>query len=244
LLQSLLLITPKIVRYTSPMKKVIVITGGSDGFGKAVAQNLRNDFTVVILGREKNKTEKVAREIGVDFVVADITDPRQVKQAIESVVSKYAQIDVLVNNAGVWIQGLLEENDDARIRDTLDVNVYGTILVTKYAVPFMKSQRTGKIIKVISQAGLNKKAERSVYNASKWALTGFTKSLQLELGIHGISVCGFYPGAMKTSFFSKAGIEKDTKNYMNPDEVAKSVRFIIEAPDNLDIPEFGIQPIE
>lgn len=226
------------------MKKIILITGGSDGVGKALAENLSDIYQVIILGKNKEKTENVAKEIGVDFVVADVTKPEEVKEAIKKIIDKYKKIDVLVNNAGVWIQGLLEDGEDDAIKNILDVNTYGTILMTKYVVPHMKKEKVGKIINVISQAGLYGKAERSIYNTSKWAITGFTKSIELELSKFGISVNGFYPGAIKTDIFKKTGDDRNMDNYMEKDDVVRVLRFIIETKSNLNFPEIGVKSIE
>lgn len=226
------------------MKKTILITGGSDGVGKALAENLSDIHQVVILSKNKEKTESVAKEIGVDFVVTDVTKPEEVKEAVKKIINKYQKIDVLVNNAGIWTQGLIEESEDSVIKDILDVNTYGTILMTKYVVPHMKKEKAGKIINVISQAGLYGKAERSVYNTSKWAITGFTKSIELELSKFGISVNGFYPGAIKTDIFKKTGNDRNMDNYMERDDVVRVLRFIIETKSNLNFPEIGVKSIE
>lgn len=226
------------------MKKILLITGGSDGVGKALAENLHDIYQVIILGKNQEKTESVAREIGVDFVVADITKPEEVIEAVKKIVDKYKKIDILVNNAGVWTQGLVENNENNEIKNILDVNIYGTILMTKYVVPHMKKEKVGKIINVISQAGLYGKAERSIYNTSKWAINGFTKSLELELSKFGISVNGFYPGAIKTDIFKKIGNERNMDGYMEKDDVVRVLRFVIETKSNLNFPEIGIKPIE
>jgi len=226
------------------MKKTILITGGSDGVGKALAENLSDSYQVIILSKDKEKTENVAKEIGVDFVIADVTKPDEVKEAVKTIINKYQKIDVLINNAGLWTQGLIEDNEDSVIKSILDVNTYGTILMTKYVVPHMKKEKVGKIINVISQAGLSGKAERSIYNTSKWAITGFTKSIELELSKFGISVNGFYPGAIKTDIFKKTGNDRNMDSYMEKDDIVRVLRFIVETKSNLNFPEIGVKSIE
>lgn len=224
-------------------KKVILITGGSDGLGLAVAESLSTDYRVVILGKDKDKTQKVASDLAVDFVIADITKEKEVTKAIKEIIAENKRIDVLINNAGAWIQGPIDENDSELLKKTIEVNTYGTIMITKHVVSEMKKQKSGQIVNVISQGGLYAKAERSVYTASKWAITGFTKSLQDELGKFNIAVSGFYPGPIQTKFFEKAGVTKDTTNYMKPADVAKMIKVMIEVPKGLFIPELGIKPI-
>ena len=197
--------------------------------------------TVMILSHNIEKTKKAAEEMGCDFVVADVSKYEDVEKAVSEVISKYGRIDCLVNNAGVWIEGLLEDNSPEDISRVFDVNTKGTIFVTKTVLLYMKKQNSGRIVNVISQSGLHSKSERTVYHASKWAITGFTDSLRIELALNNISVCGFYPGGMKTDFFVKAGSTKDLSKYIELDDAVSALEFIIKAPDSVCIPELGIK---
>jgi short-subunit dehydrogenase len=223
------------------MRKVILISGGSDGLGKALATRLSPHHMVVIFSQDKEKVSLTAKEILCDFEVGDVSNSVDVKRIVASVIKKYKRIDCLVNNAGIWIQGPIEDNDSELIKKTMEVNATGTMLLTSVVVPYLKSQGSGRIINVISQAGLYPKAERSVYTASKWAITGFTKSLQLELGDSNIAVSGFYPGPMKTGLFKKAGIDKDMKNYMDLDEPVSVLENLINMKDGINVPEIGLR---
>lgn len=220
------------------MKRVL-ITGGSDGLGRAIAQALKTaGHSVTILGRDEAKTKQVAAELGCDYVVADLRDVA----ALNTAVAAAGEIDVLVNNAGTWIQDALETNEDARIEEVMEVNALGTIYATKAVVPQMKQRGGGRILNVISQAGLSAKAERAVYNASKWAVTGFTKSMQLELKPHKIAVTGLYPGALDTSMFHKTGYQP-RQNALDVKLVAESIVYICSLPDFVDVPELGMQSL-
>lgn len=199
--------------------KTILISGGSDGLGKEIAKLLISNYHVVILAPSQEKTQKTADELGCDFVVADVSSSEQVKAAIE----KIGSVDVLINNAGIWIEGPLETNQPEAIKKVLDVNTLGTIYLTHAVIPQMKDRRAGRIINVISQGGLNAKPNRSIYYASKWAITGFTKCLELELAEFGIAVTGVYPGKMKTKMYEKVGISKDFSDAADPAEVAKTI---------------------
>lgn len=223
-------------------KKVILISGGSEGLGYAIAERFSKTHTVVILARNVQKTKKAAKELGCDFVIADVSDIGQVARAVSAVIKKHKKIDYLINNAGLWIEGPLEKNDPKRIKEVIDVNTTGTILLTRAVLSYMKAMRRGRIINVISQSGFYGKAERSVYNASKWAVTGFTKSLQMELAGSAITVTGFYPGSVKTKLFSNAGVKKESSKFMESEAAVRAVEFIIETPDELTIPELGIKP--
>ena len=222
--------------------KTILISGGSQGLGRALAERFVKKYNVVILARNPGKTEQAGQEIGCDFVVADVGNYEQVENAVTSVIKKFRTIEYVINNAGLWIQGPLDSNDPARIKEVIDTNTTGTIFLTRAVLPYMKEVKKGKIINIISQSGLYGKAERSVYHASKWAITGFTKSLQMELAGSDITVTGFYPGSMKTQLFESAGIEKASSRFMELPDAVRALEFIVETPDDITIPELGIKP--
>ncbi|HSV95071.1 MAG TPA: SDR family NAD(P)-dependent oxidoreductase [Spirochaetia bacterium] len=223
------------------MPKVILISGGSDGLGKAIAQKLAPNNHVIILARNKEKLESVAKELNCDFVVAELADYNSLKSAIDQVIQKYQTIDILVNNAGVWMEGELEENDPQKIKELIDVNTTGTIFLTKVVLPLMRSKKTGQIVNIISQDGLFAKKSRSVYHASKWAITGFTKCLQEDLLDENIKVTGVYPGLIKTSLFEKSGVQRDLTDALDSAEVASVVEYVINLNPSTYIPEISIK---
>ncbi len=159
-------------------------------------------------------------------------------------VEEYGKIDCLINDAGLWIQGEISDNDQSRIQQVVDVNLTGLIFATKAVAPSMKENKKGLIININSQAGFYAKTERSVYTATKWGVTGFTKSIQPELAKYNIRVTDVHPGKMKTSLFEKVGIKKDFKNALNPPKVARVIRFILETDEDVVFPEIGIKNIQ
>jgi NADP-dependent 3-hydroxy acid dehydrogenase YdfG len=222
------------------MPKVILISGGSDGLGKAIAQKLVPGNQVVILAHNKTKLEAAAKELNCDFVEAELTDYLSLETAVNQVIQKYQKVDVLVNNAGVWIEGELDENDPQKIKEVIDVNTTGTIFLTKAVLPVMKQQNSGQIINIVSQDGLCAKKSRSVYHASKWAITGFTKCLQEDMESTNIKVTAVYPGLMKTSLFQKNAVQRDLTDALEPSEVADAVEFVINLSSSTYIPEISI----
>lgn len=226
------------------MKKVIVISGGTDGLGKELAKALSVDHIVIILSPHKEKLIEVSSSLKCDFAVCDVSDYTSVKHAITEILDTHGHIHTLVNNAGIWIEGELDQNDPLDMKRVLEVNTLGVMYLTKAVLPQMKKQENGRIVNVISQAGLYGKAERSTYTASKWAITGFTKSLQFELARYGITVSGFYPGLMKTKLFEKAGSERDLNHALDLESAVQALRFLIETNDNVMIPELGIKDID
>ncbi len=226
------------------MKKVMVVSGGSDGLGKEIAKSFSVSHEVIILSSNEQKLQSVAQELKCDYRVCDVSNYEDIRRAVASIKEKYQRIDCLINNAGLWIEGALEENDATRIQEVINVNTTGVILLTKEVVPLMKEQKTGLIINVISQAGIYAKAERSVYTASKWAITGFTKSIQPELAKFGLKVTGLYPGKIETKIFEKMGIKKSMEDALKTSEVIPIIEFLLSAGQNVVFPEIDIKNIK
>lgn len=225
------------------MKKVIVITGGSDGLGKTLTESLSKENNVIILATNEEKLTNVANNNNCNYKVCDVSNYSLVEKSINEIIKKFGKIDVLINNAGLWIQEELDTNDSERINSVVDVNLLGVINCTKAVIPVMKQNCDGLIININSQAGINHKAERVVYNATKWGVTGFSKSLADEVAKYGIRVSNVMPGMMKTDMFNKMNIQKNMDNGVDTREVARLIQFIIDTPSNVMIPEVGIKNI-
>ena len=225
------------------MKKNIVITGGSDGLGKTLTEFLSKDNNVIILATNEEKLRKVANHNRCSYKVCDVSNYDLVRKCVDEIINDYNKIDVLINDAGLWIQDELDYNDSDRIKKVIDVNLLGMINCSKAVLNNMKANKDGLIININSQAGINHKAERVVYNASKWGVTGFTKSLQDEVAKYGIRVTDVMPGMMKTDMFNKMNINKNMDNGLDTKEVARLIQFIIDTPKDVIIPEVGIKNI-
>ena len=225
------------------MNNTIIITGGSDGLGKTLAESLSRDNNVIILATNEEKLREVANEYNCEYKVCDVSDHNRVDEVVKEIYNDYGNIDILINNAGLWIQEELDVNDYNRINDVIDVNLLGVINCSKAVIPYMKEKKDGLIININSQAGINHKAERVVYNASKWGVTGFSKSLQDEVAKYGIRVTNVMPGMMKTDMFKKMNIEKNMANGIDTKEVSRLIEFIIATPKDVMIPEVGIKNI-
>ncbi len=225
------------------MNKTIVITGGSDGLGKSLTEHFSKENNVIILATNEEKMKSVSNANNCTYKVCDVSDYNNVEKCINEIVNDFNKIDVLINNAGLWIQEELEENDSNRIKSVIEVNLLGVINVSKAVISSMKKQKDGLIININSQAGINHKSERVVYNASKWGVTGFSKSLQDEVAKYGIRVTDVMPGMMKTDMFNKMNIQKNMANGLDTKEVARLIQFIIDTPSDVMIPEVGIKNI-
>jgi len=221
--------------------KTMIISGGTDGLGKTIATHFKNKYQIIIFSPNKEKGERVAKELGIDYISGDVSTYLNCESLVKLVVDKYGSIDVAVNNAGMWIQGNIENNDPNSIRQVIEVNALGVVNLTRAVTPQMKLQTSGDIIIINSQAGLYAKAERTVYNLTKWGLTGFAKSLQPELAKDGIRVVSIHPGKMKTDMFKKLGIEKDMSDGLDTKHVATAIDFVLSLPPDTLVPEIGIK---
>lgn len=225
------------------MSKTIVITGGSDGLGKAIAKQLINN-DVVILSRSEEKGKSVANELNCDYAVCDVVDYNQVDSTIKNIIKKYGKIDVLINCAGVWLDGAIETNEYEKISECIDVNTKGPLYTTKAVIESMYERKEGLIINVCSQSSFDNEEFSTVYNASKWAMRGFNRSFQRVASKKGVKVTGFYPGFMQTDLFKKAGRDYDTSTGLEVEKVAKAIEFIVNCDEDVIIPEMGIKDIE
>lgn len=225
--------------------KNIIITGGNDGLGKAIAKLLSEKNNIIIISKTEENTMKISKEIpSAECYACDITKSDEVDKTIKTIIENQGDIDILINNAGVWLAGDLTENSYEQISNCIDVNTKGPIYMTKAILPNMYEQGKGLIINVCSQASFESDDFSPVYNASKWAMRGFNRSIQKDVSKKGIKVTGFYPGFMQTNIFKKAGNDYDTSTGLEVEKVAKAIEFIINCDEDVIIPEFGIKDIE
>ncbi len=203
-------------KFTELKEKVIVITGASQGFGKALAQALKHEGAQVIISSHDEKSlEKTARELSVDFFLADVIAFENVKKLGEYVVEKYKEIDYWINNAGIQIApSLVEEVDIQKLRYLFDVNFFGYFYRCQVVLLQMKKQKRGVIININSTAGLEGKPGISVYVSSKFATKGLIESIRKEVKDSDIKVFGVFPGGMQTDIY-KEKYPDDLKDYMD-----------------------------
>lgn len=175
--------------------KVVVITGGSSGIGKALAwAALAGGAKVAVCARNTDKLQSAFAESDHLFCFkADVSAEADCKAFIEAVVTHWGGVDVLINNAGISMRALFADADLAVIKELMDVNFWGTVYCTKYALPFI-TQRKGVITGVSSIAGYRGLPGRTGYSASKFAMQGFLEALRTELLYTGVHVMWVSPG--------------------------------------------------
>jgi meso-butanediol dehydrogenase / (S,S)-butanediol dehydrogenase / diacetyl reductase len=171
------------------MGKVIVITGAGDGLGRALARRFAGDGeTVILLGRTLSKVEAVAAELGAPHfaVQCDIGDPASVRTAFAAIAARHATIDVLINNAAVYLPAAIDTVDDANIRVTLDTNLAGVIYTVRAAVPMFTPG--GHIINVTTEAAPLNMPMHWLYAGTKAAVEHMSETWMRELADQGIRV--------------------------------------------------------
>ena len=204
--------------------KIVVITGGSQGFGRALAELfIAEGSRVVISSHEKEGLGKSAGELSCDYFTADVTSVSDVQKLGKYVYGKYGVIDVWINNAGIQIApSLMEDVDIQKLHRLFDVNFFGYFYGCQTALFYMKRQSNGTIININSTAGLDGKPEISAYSSSKFAIKGLTESIRKEVKDSNIKIYGVFPGGMQTEIY-KEKYPADLKEYMKVAPVAKKV---------------------
>ena len=187
------------------MKKTVLITGASSGFGKATVKLFHQQGWNVIatMRSPENETELSALK-DVLLTRLDLIDKPSIEQAVQAGIRKFGRIDVLVNNAGFGTLGALEAAPDEVIRQQFEVNLFGLIDVTKAVLPGMRASKAGVVINVSSVGGRLTFPFCTLYHATKFAVEGLTESLQYELNPLGIRLKLVEPGGYKTDFAGRS----------------------------------------
>lgn len=218
--------------------KVVAITGGSDGIGKALVEAfIALGAKVATCGRNHDKLYKLRMEYAgkwLHTVACDISKEEDCKKFIDSTIDIFGGIDILINNAGISMRALVEDTDTDVIRRVMDVNFFGAVYCTRFALPSL-IQRKGTVVGVSSIAGYRGLPGRSGYSASKFALQGWLEALRTEMIGKGVNVMWVCPGftasnirnaALNASGESQGESTMDESKMMPAEECAK---YIIEA---------------
>jgi NAD(P)-dependent dehydrogenase (short-subunit alcohol dehydrogenase family) len=191
-------------------KNVWFITGCSTGFGRELAkQLLENDYRVVVTARNVEKVLDLA-EINKENALAlalDVTNNAQVSEAVAKAEAHFGKIDVLVNNAGFGYFGSIEESEEAEVRAMFEANFWGLANMTRAVLPKMRELRSGAIVNISSIGGFVGNPGVGYYNATKFAVNGFTEALQKELAPLGIKVIVVQPSGFRTDWAGRSANE-------------------------------------
>jgi len=187
------------------MAKVWFLTGASSGFGAEMVKAIidSGDQVAATFRKAEQASSFTQQYPGNGLgIVLDVTETEQIAPVLQRAIDSYGRIDVLVNNAGYGTIGAIEEFSLEEIRAQMETNFFGAVAVTKEAIPILRNQGSGQIVQISSQSGFRAMAGFGVYNASKFALEGFSEALAQELAPFGIKVTIVEPGPFRTQFLS------------------------------------------
>ena len=224
---------------------IILITGITSGFGRAMAQQLSADGHTVY-GTHRKDVEQLP---GVNYIKADVRKEEDCKNAVQRVLDEQGRIDVFINNAGMGIGGPLEFSTLEQAQTQMDTNWMGMVRCLHYVLPVMRKQKSGRIICFSSIGGLMGLPFQGLYSASKFAIEGYCEALRMEVRAHGIKVVVVEPGDFATSFTasrdsvadagayaaypsyerSLASIEHDETSGLKPEYLARKISKIVSS---------------
>lgn len=183
--------------------RIWFITGISSGLGKALAQTVieKGDFVIgTFRNQSQTDTFNIQHQDKAFALTLDISKPSEIERAVKLVTSKFGKIDVLVNNAGYGLAGAVEETSIEETKAIFEANFFGTLNLTQSFLPIFRQQKSGHIIQISSHGGFKAFAGFGIYNASKFALEGFSEALAQEVGPLGIKLTIVEPGPFRTNF--------------------------------------------
>ena len=217
--------------------KVAVVTGGTKGIGRGIAEALvREGIDVCVSARSRNEIDETVRDLmalgksRVTGIVCDVRIHAQIKSLFELTEIEFGGVDILINNAGIGIFAPVEEMSTEDFRAVLETNLFGVFYCCHEAIPLMKKHGGGNIINISSLAGANPHPRMAAYNASKFGLNGFSEALMQEVRHDGIKVSYIMPGSVNTEFGGDS--PGDTNSWqLQPFDVARVVIDLLHHDD-------------
>ena len=222
--------------------KVFIVTGGSSGIGKSTAELLiQRGARVVITGRDKEKLEKAAHEVGALAVHADVSTQEGIDLTMERTLNEFGDLHGLINNAGHGFRRAVGEYTWEDFQEIYQTNVFGAAMMGQAAAEHFKKKKYGNIINIASTAALKGYATGGIYSSSKFALRGLTQCWQAELRTYNVRVIGLNPSEVTTAFAQPERKERENvDNKLRPMEIAHTIISTLEMDDRGYIPEVTV----
>ena len=232
--------------------KTIIISGASRGIGRATALLLAAyGANVVVTARNADdlaQLETTASEGAVRgkivSIPGDVANESDMAAVVQTALDHFGRIDVVINNAGYGVFKNVDEITVDEWDSVMATNVKGTFLLTKAALPSLKAQGSGHIVVVASDVAKRTFAGGSLYTASKYAQEAFMGALRKEVRPFGIKVTGVYSGLVDSHFHDKGHGHETSKNWLQEEDMAESMLFIVSRPAHVVIDEFMVHPLE
>ncbi|MFZ2152488.1 MAG: SDR family oxidoreductase [Microgenomates group bacterium] len=223
--------------------KVVIVTGASQGLGKELSLQLvalgakvalvsRNEKLLIELKEKINSNGGVA-----EYFICDVTDFNQVNSTVEKILKSFGKIDILINNAGLWLPDQVAATDQSRIEKIFKVNSLGPIYFSQAVMSLFDSQQTGHLLFINSIGGLNYPIIKDwqIYSATKWAITGYAKSLSYKYDNTPIKVTSIYPGPFSSNIDKNAGDDFGAdRSFETPvADLAEQIVHVLNTPKKL-----------
>lgn len=223
-------------------KPIAVVTGATGGMGRAIAADLATDHRVVAIGRNADALAELASIAGVSAVAVDLTDD---SARAEFAAGLPGPVSVLVHAAAIGEALSVEQADPAQWRSSFETNVLAPADLTRLLLPGIR-ERQGTIIFIGSGASTRPSPGHAVYVASKHALKGLADSLRLDESQHRVRVVTAAPGQTATGMLqdthAQRGLPWEPERYIQPESIARSIRFIVDASDDVQLTDIAIRP--
>ncbi|MGJ8515460.1 SDR family oxidoreductase [Carnimonas bestiolae] len=229
--------------------KTVAITGATSGIGFETArQLLEQGATVVVLGRPSSRLDAAVDKLGERAFkrAVDFADHHDIGQAIDAVVAEHGALDILIANAGAYVDGEVIDNDPERWDEVLNINVNGTFKTVQAALKVMRTQGYGDVILTSSIAGIENIAEAPIYAASKYAVQGFAHTTRRQVAKLDIRIGAILPGPVETPLlegWEKSRLEAIRQSgALDPTDVSESILFMLSRPRHVMIRDLVIIP--
>lgn len=221
--------------------KVVVVTGSSDGIGKAVALRLAKDeVKLVLIARNEEKLAAVREQAltlwaaSVNAYACDMSDTHLLESTVETIISDLWEVDVLVNNAGIWQKSMqLDQIESSTIDDVIEINLTALIRSTRLFLPMLRTREQAAIINVSSKAWVVPQGGFSVYSATKYGVRGFTEVLKEDLKDTSIRVAWLYQSGTNTNMFAKVDEDFPVEKFTDPADLADVVGYMLWLPPKI-----------
>lgn len=226
----------------------IIITGGSKGMGKAIAEKFaEHQYNIFLCARNEKELAITAQEIEkkypniqVKYFASDLSSKQGAERFGQWLLDQQISIDILVNNAGTFIPGSINTEEEGTLEKMIETNLYSAYHLTRILLPSIMAKKSGHIFNSCSIASLQAYANGGSYSISKFALMGFNKNLREELKPHGIKVTAIFPGAVYTDSWSGTGI--DPTRIMEVNDIAQLVYVASSLSPQACVEEIVIRP--
>jgi short-subunit dehydrogenase len=229
------------------MDKLLAITGGTKGIGKAIAiRFLEEGYRVIVCSRNEKNFEAMTRELNNDlkkfltFFQADVSKKEQAEAFSEAVLDQETELGVLVNNAGIFLPGAIHSEPEGTLQTLMEANMYSAYWISRKLIPKMIREKQGHIFNICSTASIVPYENGGAYCVSKFALLAFSKLLRVELKEKGIKVTAVLPGATWTDSWNSSGMKEE--RFIPVKDIAEMVFSTYNLSPSTDVEEILIRP--